>query len=130
MTPDSAVPARLPEAGDWTAGRPAIHFQRCGACGGRWLFARAFCPSCGNRDVASLPACGIGTVYAATVVQRAPSAELRARTPYGLVLVDADEGFRLMAHGAPDLAIGARVEARFVPFGGGLVPYFERKELP
>jgi hypothetical protein len=42
------------------------------------------------------------------------------------VLVDTTEGFRMMAHGADDLAIGDRVSARFVPFAGRVVPYFER----
>ena len=43
-----------------------------------------------------------------------------------IVLVDTAEGFRMMAHGDNDLAIGDRVTARFVPFAGRLVPYFEK----
>jgi uncharacterized protein len=31
-----------------------------------------------------------------------------------------------MAHGDKDLAIGDRVTARFVPFAGRAVPYFEK----
>jgi uncharacterized OB-fold protein len=50
---------------------------------------------------------------------------LRAHAPYLIVLVDADEGFRLMAHGAHDLRIGARVRCRFVPFGDRLIPFFD-----
>jgi uncharacterized OB-fold protein len=46
--------------------------------------------------------------------------------PYNIVLVDTAEGFRMMAHGKRDLAIGDRVNARFAPFAGRLVPYFER----
>ena len=46
--------------------------------------------------------------------------------PYTIVLVDAKEGFRMMAHGDRDLAIGDPVTARFVPFAGGVVPYFEK----
>jgi len=42
------------------------------------------------------------------------------------VLVDADEGFRLMAHGDPALGIGDRVRARFVDLAGKKIPYFER----
>jgi hypothetical protein len=34
------------------------------------------------------------------------------------------EGFRMMAHGDQDLAIGDHVTARFVPFAGRPVPYF------
>jgi hypothetical protein len=42
------------------------------------------------------------------------------------VLVDAAEGFRLMAHGDNDLAIGDEVIASYRPFAGKLVPYFEK----
>lgn len=114
--------------GDWTRGRPALAFQSCRACGTRWLFARPFCPGCGATDVEMREASGLGTVHAATLVTRAPSDALRAYAPYRLVLVDADEGFRVMAHAAPEVAIGDRVAARFRPFGDGLVPFFERVE--
>lgn len=111
-------------AGDWTTGRPALAFQHCRACGARWLFARSFCPQCGGTDVEMQEASGLGTVHAVTLVTRAPSEALRPHAPYLLVLVDADEGFRVMAHAAPDVAIGDRVAASFRPFGSGLVPYF------
>jgi len=42
------------------------------------------------------------------------------------VLVDTAEGFRLMAHGDNDLAIGDEVTAKFTQFAGRLVPYFEK----
>ena len=37
---------------------------------------------------------------------RAATPETRAHVPYNIVLVDTEEGFRMMAHGANDLAIG------------------------
>lgn len=114
-------------SGDWTCGEPELHFQECGACGARWLFRRSFCPRCGGTRVETKVSAGQGTVHAATTVTRAPSQDLRPFAPYRIVLVDADEGFRVMAHGAPDLAIADRVAVRFVRFGGGLVPYFERQ---
>ena len=52
--------------------------------------------------------------------------ETRAHVPYNIVLVDADEGFRMMAHGENDLAIGDKVTASYRPFAGRLVPYFEK----
>jgi uncharacterized OB-fold protein len=57
---------------------------------------------------------------------RAATPETRAHVPYNIVLVDTEEGFRMMAHGANDLAIGDRVSARFTEFAGRLVPYFEK----
>ena len=60
---------------------------------------------------------GEGTVFAVTVVARAPSDEFRALAPYTLVLVDLDEGFRLMGHAVPGVAIGDRVVADYFIHG-------------
>ena len=43
-----------------------------------------------------------------------------------IVLIDADEGFRLMAHGNPSLKIGDRARCRFMTLAGKLIPYFEK----
>jgi uncharacterized protein len=118
MTADRAV-------GDWTAGEPAITYQSCGSCRARWYFRRGFCPRCGGDDVAQYSAAGTGTVYATTLVARAPTELLRPHAPYLVLLVDADEGFRLMAHGDPRLRIGDRVQARFVRLADRLIPYFD-----
>ena len=66
------------------------------------------------------------TVYATLLVCRAATPETRAHVPYNIVLIDTAEGFRMMAHGDNDLAIGDRVTARFCQFAGRLVPYFEK----
>lgn len=106
----------------------AIRYQVCGACGARWYFPRSLCAACGSTAVEHRRASGRGTVYAVTVVSRAPRAELRSFLPYAIVLVDADEGFRLMGQGDPALVIGDTVGARFVTFDGRLIPYFEKVE--
>ena len=71
-------------------------------------------------------ASGTATVYATSLVCRAATPETRAHVPYNIVLVDTAEGFRMMAHGDNDLAIGDKVTASYRPFAGRLVPYFER----
>jgi uncharacterized protein len=112
---------------DWTGGGEGIAYQRCDDCGATWYFHRSFCPACGGADARTLRAAGTGTVHALSLVHRAPTEELRAHAPYLIVLIDTDEGFRLMAHGAKDLAIGDRVRARFVAFGSNKnIPFFER----
>jgi uncharacterized OB-fold protein len=111
---------------DWTQGTQGIAYQACSACGGVWYFHRTFCPRCGNAAPHVQQASATGTVHAITLVTRAPTEELRAYAPYAIALIDADEGFRLMAHAAQDLRIGDRVRARFVDLGGHLVPRFER----
>ena len=110
---------------DWTIGGEGIAFQSCRVCSHRWYFRREFCPRCGSDSPSDQQASGLGTVHAATLVTRAPSEELRVHAPYLIVLVDADEGFRLMAHGARELRIGARVRCRYVSFGGRLIPFFD-----
>jgi uncharacterized OB-fold protein len=112
---------------DWTRGVEVIRYQACGVCGSVQYFRRNFCAACGaSGHLAENQASGEGTVYAASLVTRAATPETRAHVPYNIVLVDTVEGFRMMAHGDKDLAIGDRVTARFVPFAGRAVPYFEK----
>jgi uncharacterized OB-fold protein len=111
---------------DWTTGHEAILYQRCGACGKPQYFRRGFCAACGSTELAEERASGKGTVYATSIVMRAATAETRAHVPYNIVLVDTEEGFRMMAHGATSLKVGDLVAARFTTFTGRLVPYFEK----
>ena len=83
-------------------------------------------PLCDTFVAEKLPETGEGIVYAASLVVRAATPQTRAHVPYNIVLVDTVEGFRMMAHGDNDLAIGDKVTARFVQFAGRLVPYFEK----
>jgi uncharacterized OB-fold protein len=116
----------LMPAADWTTGVEAITYQCCAACNANQYFRRTFCAACGAPDPADRIASGQGTVYATSLVLRAATPEARAHVPYNIVLIDAAEGFRMMAHGANDLVIGDRVTARFTQFTGRLVPFFER----
>ena len=111
---------------DWTTGTEAIVYQSCAACGGQQYFRRSFCAACGAPNPVAKRASGEGTVYATSLVCRAATPETRAHIPYNIILVDTAEGFRMMAHGAHDLAIGDKVTARFERFAGHLVPYFAR----
>ena len=111
---------------DWTTGAEAIAYQSCLACGTLQYFRRSFCAGCGAPDPEDKIASGKGTIYATSLVCRAATPETRAHVPYNIVLVDTLEGFRMMAHGDNDLAIGDQVTARYQPFAGRLVPYFAK----
>jgi uncharacterized OB-fold protein len=111
---------------DWTTGHETILYQCCAACGSRQYFRRSFCADCGAPDPVEKSASGTGTVYATSQVCRAATPETRAHVPYNIVLVDAREGFRMMAHGDNGLAIGDEVRVKFTQFAGRLVPYFEK----
>jgi uncharacterized OB-fold protein len=114
------------ELPDWTLEQEGLVYQVCAACDTHWYFHRRFCPRCGNDVVRQLQASGRGTVYAVTAIHRAPTDTMRAYTPYTIVLVDAVEGFRMMAHGAADLRIGDAVHAEYHAIGGKLMPYFDK----
>jgi len=111
---------------DWTTGAEAIVYQACAACGAKQYFRRTFCAACGAPDPEQKRAGGEGRVYATSLVCRAATPETRAHVPYNILLVDASEGFRMMAHGENGLAIGDKVVARFTQFAGRLVPYFAK----
>lgn len=112
---------------DWTRGAEAIVYQTCDACGKIQYFHRSFCAACGATALTEKPASGKATVYATSLVCRAATPETRAHVPYNMLLVDTEEGFRIMAHGDNDLKIGDDVIASYRPFAGKMVPYFEKK---
>lgn len=90
-----------------------IRFQRCDACAHAQTLARDACQRCGHDRLHWHDAAGTATVRAATVVARAPSEDFRALVPYTLVIVQLDEGPRLMGHAAASVRIGERVRASF-----------------
>ena len=109
---------------DWTQGGSCIGYQRCAQCAKIWAFRRDFCPGCGHKQPAQLVSSGKGVIHAFTRVERAPDDAFRALAPYAIVLVDMEEGFRIMAHGAPDLKIGDVVQGDVRLLAGRLLPYF------
>jgi len=113
---------------DWTIGAEAIVYQFCAACGNRQYFQRSFCCACGAPTPVGQRASGEGMVYATSLVCRAATPETRAHIPYNIILVDTAEGFRMMAHGDNDLAIGDRVTAQYRQFAGRLIPYFVKSK--
>ena len=121
---DTASPGSV---ADWTRGTPGVALQRCTACTHLWYFRRGFCPACGAQAPESLAAAGGGTVYATTVVHRAPDDAFKAIAPYALALVELDEGPRVMVHASADLAIGERVQLVFRTIAGRLLPFVQRQ---
>jgi len=101
-----------------------LRYQRCGACGTALTGQRLACTRCGSAQLAWCDAAGTGTVWALSTVHRAPTEAWRAETPYTLVLVDLNEGPRVMAHGVPGLAIGMRVRAEATTLAGAALLRF------
>ena len=72
---------------------------------------------------------GLGTVYSYTVTHQAIHPSLRGRVPWTVIMVDLDEGVRMISHvvdcPAEDVRIGMRVEVVFEEVEAGVtLPYF------
>ncbi|MSP67704.1 MAG: hypothetical protein EXQ96_06335 [Alphaproteobacteria bacterium] len=98
-----------------------LAYQECRDCGHRFHYPRISCPSCSSRAVEFRDSRGLGTVYARTVVHS------RNEPPYNVVLVDLDEGFRIMSRvdGVANDAvqIGLRVRLKGIePGRDGVMP--------
>lgn len=78
---------------------------------------RVFGPSSGNPALEWRLSAGLGTVHAVTVVHP------RDQDTYNVVLVDLDEGFRLMSRVEGQPAIGMRVRMRVHTPPDGDAPY-------
>lgn len=117
LEPSLARPLAAPFADGLRDG--LLRYQQCDACGGAQTLARYACQHCGEHAAMQWrDAAGIATVRAVTEVVRAPSDEFRALAPYTLVIVQLDEGPRLMAHAVPGVHIGQRVCAGFFEHQG------------
>ena len=85
-------------------------FQRCGDCRKAVFHPRVICPFCGSVDLEWEESAGSGTVYAATAVAH------RNAEPHNVVLVDLDEGFRMMGRvedvPAQEIRVGEGVRFR------------------
>ncbi|MPM39418.1 hypothetical protein SDC9_86051 [bioreactor metagenome] len=98
------------------AGRFCI--QQCPQCGKHVFTPRELCPHCGASPLRWVRASGLGTVRALSVVSRAPSDDFRALAPYTLVIVELDEGPRLMGHADAAVQMGQRVRAGYFEHQG------------
>ena len=88
--------------------------QRCTACHDTIFFPRVLCPHCGHPELEWTAASGAATVYSTTVIRRSAS----RGGDYNVVLVDLDEGPRMMSRvagiSAEAVRIGMKVTAMIV----------------
>ncbi len=99
--------------------------QRSRSTGEHVFFPRLAAPGSGVRDLEWVAASGLGTVYATTCVRR----RAERGGDYNVVLVDLDEGPRMMSRVdgvAPDgVWIGMRVKARIATADGEPLVVFD-----
>lgn len=71
--------------------------QHCLACGHVQAYQQALCRQCGSERLEHRAASGRGTVYSFSVVHRAPGPAFKADVPYAVLLVQLDEGPRMIS---------------------------------
>jgi uncharacterized OB-fold protein len=107
-------------------------FQRCNRCGKAQFYARAICRHCHEADLRFEESAGLGSVHSFSLVFRPPSPAFQDDVPYFIVLVDVDEGFRMMSNlpGAEPskVKIGSRVKVAFEARGEQKIPQFRLVE--
>lgn len=94
--------------------------QRCGECGTWRHPPRRFCPSCSSDDAAFEPVSGTGRVVSFVVSHRSLDPGWNDETPYVTLVVELDEGPRVLAassHQPDDVAAGQIVAITVEPRG-------------
>jgi hypothetical protein len=107
------------------ASEKRLVYQTCDTCRMTVFYPRTVCPHCGGENLRLHDSAGLGTVYSFTVQHRARDS--RFEVPMTVVLVDLDEGFRVLADlvDASSVEVGMPVE---VVFGENL-PHFRPREV-
>ncbi len=122
MTEALPVPAPGPVSTPfWDATRRReLTVQRCESCARLVWYPRFVCPHCGGSSLVWEKLSGDGVVYAVSVHHRAAIPALADKVPYSVVLVDLDEGVRMMSNVfGPPPAVGDRVTVAWVPLEDG-----------
>jgi uncharacterized OB-fold protein len=109
--------------------RCQLMMQRCESCDRLVWYPRFVCPRCGTFSLRWEELSGHGVVYAVSVHHRAPIPVLADRVPYSVVLIDLDEGVRMMSNVfGPPPAVGDEVSVAWEPLEDSRnLPVFERR---
>ncbi len=97
----------------------ALTFGECVDCERPHFYPRTICPHCNSENIQILEGSGRGEIYTFTTQYRAGHPSLNFSVPYTLVVVEMNEGYRMMA----DL-LG--VEPQAVQIGSRVVAEIER----
>lgn len=128
---DKPVPvATLESKAFWEAAASGqLVYQHCTRCSHAQFYPRVLCSHCGSNEVEWRRSSGLATVHAATRVHIGLAA-FKADAPYDVVLVELEEGFRMLMNvvGNPaDIAIGDRGIVIFETRDNTALPQFQRQ---
>ena len=119
------APSRTPDTEFfWEAiGAHKLLIQRCSDCQVLRHPPRPMCPHCNSLSWDTIESAGTGEVFSFVMPQHPPYPWFEY--PYVVVLVDLDEGIRLVSNlcdiAPDDVTIGMRVEVFYEHFDDGLV---------
>ena len=71
--------------------------QHCLDCGHVQFYQQAICRECNGEHLEHRAASGLGFVYSFSVVHRAPGPAFKEDTPYAVLLVELNEGPRMIS---------------------------------
>jgi uncharacterized protein len=71
--------------------------QHCADCKHIQYYQQAICRACGSEKLAHRAASGRGKVHSFSVVHRAPGPAFKSDIPYAVLLVELDEGPRMIS---------------------------------
>jgi uncharacterized OB-fold protein len=124
----------MPKPSDLTAGfwdaarRHELVVQRCDECGLYRHYPQHLCPTCRSAAWSWAPVNGRGHIYSFTVTHRAFNAAWAPRLPYAVVMVELDEGVRMVSDLPDDelenVEIGREVEVFFEDLDDITLPRF------
>jgi uncharacterized OB-fold protein len=77
--------------------RGELLLQHCLDCAQVHYYQQGLCRFCGSERLEHRPASGRGRVYSYSVVYRAPGPAFRDDTPYAVLLVELEEGPRMIS---------------------------------
>lgn len=80
----------------------ALLLQHCADCGHLQYYQQAICRACGSEHIEHRPASGRGKVHSFSVVHRAPGPAFKGDVPYAVILVELEEGPRMISTFAGD----------------------------
>lgn len=112
----------------WEATRKhRLVMQRCTACRHLVWYPRHVCPRCGGFSLEWEQLSGQGIVYAVSIHHRPAHPAFAERVPYSVVLVDLDEGARIMSNVfGPPPSVGDQVSLTWLRLDDGRnLPVFE-----
>ena len=103
ISPEDAMkkPVPAPDADSATFWRGlrdgVLLLQHCADCGHVQYYQQAICRQCGGENLFHRPASGRGKVHSFSVVHRAPGPAFKADLPYAVLLIDLEEGPRMVS---------------------------------